>query len=234
MLDDGAADFDSFFAAAKADDTRAMSSTHFARDCQWIVQQAQTSADTLPGIGALVLLSIRQPFYLMPMQMKSLARMDYKCPYLFGWKSDGLMYLRMNKRALHKAARACYEGDMSLDDLILEYLAVPGMGIVKASFFAQMTVGNGACLDTLNLRTLGLNETAFRLAKTLSVKTVRRRIASYNACWQSVGDSSYWWDSWCELVASRTRNVRGYAIQGFRSAADVSHSHRMAITGGIK
>jgi hypothetical protein len=233
MLNDGA-DFDSMFASAQAESVQFESARPFTTDCLWIVEQAQKSADTFPGIAALVLLSIRQPFYLMGRQVQDVAENDYASRYLFGWKSSGLHHVRANKRSLHYAAQACHGGDITLDELILEYLAIPGMGIVKASFLAQMTVGDGACMDTLNLRTLGLSETAFRLSKTLTVKTVKRRIAAYNAVWRSVGNSAHWWDSWCDLVASRIGNVRGYAIGSAGSSAHaVSKLHRIAITGGI-
>lgn len=232
---DAGAEFDSLFASVEADEIAyAARPTLFRTDCLWIAEQAQKSPDALPGIASLVLLSIRQPFVYMPRQIEDVAEWSYSSPYMFGWKKHGLLYVRENKRDLHRSAVACADGRKSLDDLILDYLAIPGLGIVKASFLAQMTVGDGACLDTLNLRTLGLSETAFRMSKTLTVKTVRRRIAAYNACWRSVGDSAYWWDSWCEIVASRSHNVLGRSLQGFDSAAAVSAQHRLAITGGIR
>lgn len=234
MTDTATADFDSFFAAGKAAAEESLAATLFAADCLPIVEHATKHADNLPGIAALVLLSIRQPFYMMPRQMADVARNGLESPYLFGWKRDGLAYVIRNRHALHRAACAYRDGTMNLDSLILEYLAVPGLGIVKASFLAQMTVGDGACLDTLNLRTLGLSETAFRLSKALTVATVRKRITTYNAVWRSVGDSAHWWDSWCAFVGDRTHNDRGAAIGGFRNAAHVSATHRLAITTKIK
>lgn len=231
---DAGDEFDRFFAAASQEAAQTKADSPFTQDCLWIVEHAQRSADTFPGIAALVLLSIRQPFYLMGTQVADVARNDYASRFLFGWKSAGLHYVRANKKALHASARACHDGTKTLDDLILDYLAVPGLGIVKASFLAQMTVGDGACLDTLNLRTLGLSETAFRLSKTLTVKTVKARIAAYNAVWRSVGDSAHWWDSWCDLVAGRSHNVLGRAIGSAGALShQVSRLHRIAITGGI-
>ena len=232
--DDDAADFDRFFAETSRDESKRVAESYFTRDCLWIVERAQASPDTFPGIAALVLLSIQQPFVQMPRQIADVAQDGAESQWLFGYKSAGFDFVRRNKRALWESARACHAGKISLDDLILDYLAIPNMGIVKASFLAQMTVGQGACLDTLNLRTMGLSETAFRTPKALKPVSIRKRIATYNAAWRAHGDSAYWWDSWCDLVGNRTHNVRGYKIGGFANGSEVSHVHRLAITGGIK
>lgn len=238
MMDAGA-EFDRLFRSATAESAVAertrLDSSYFAKDCLWIVDKVQNGTpDSMVGVAALVMLSIQQPFYMMPRQIAGVARDGTTSPYLFGSKRPGLAYVMRNRRELHRSALRCADGAMDLDSLILDYLAVPGLGIVKASFLAQMTVGDGACLDTLNLRTLGLAETAFRLPKTLTVATVRKRISAYNAVWRSIGDSAQWWDSWCDLVATRSHNARGAVIQGFEDTAHVSRIHRLAITGGIK
>lgn len=234
MLDDSTDDFDAMFDSAKAESDSFSASRPFSQDCVWIASKAQESPDTFPGIVAMVLLTIQMPFYRIGDMVRDVAENDYAAKSLWGWKSAGLHYARANKRELHACAMAYVAGKKSLDDLILDYLAVPGLGIVKASFLAQLTVGNGACLDTLNLRTLGLAETAFRTPKTLHVKTVRQRIHAYNAVWQATGDSAYWWDAWCDLVAQRQANILGRSIGSAGATAHaVSRMHRIAITGGI-
>jgi len=233
--DTSADDFDSMFASATAEAATFNRTRPFATDCLWIMERAQASADTFPGIAALVLLSIQMPFYRIPLMVRDVAENDYAAKSLWGWKSNGLHYVRAHKRELHASAQRFARGEIDLDSLILDYLAIPGMGIVKASFMAQLTVGDGACLDTLNLRTLGLSEEAFKLSKSLTVKTVRARIHAYNSVWRGVGDSAHWWDAWCELVAKRSFNILGRSIGKPGSAAhDVSALHRLAITGGIK
>ena len=238
MLDstaiDAAADFDSFFAAASAPIIR--SASHFTTDCLWIVDHAQRSADSFPGISALVLLSIQQPFSELARAMPDVAANGFESRYLWGFKPKGLAYVQANKSDLWRSARRYADGEINLDTLILDYLAIPGLGIVKASFLAQMTVGNGACLDTHNLRSLGLALDAFKTPKTLKVDSVRKRIATYNATWQNQGDSAHWWNLWCDSVGSRTHNSRGAHLNGlfYGGGAEVSALHRLAITAGIK
>jgi len=221
---DPGADFDSFCASAAA--PRAVSL--FDIDCLPIVARAQDSADSFPGIGALVLCSIRQPFAIMPIQMADVARNGASARSLFGWKSAGFAYIQANKVALHRAAVGAYGKAEELDNLIMRYLAIPGLGIVKASFLAQMTVGAGACLDSHNLASIGLNLLTFRTPKKLKESSIRKRLTAYNAAWQAVGSSAAWWDSWCEGMAARRDSWF------LRGAAQVSALHRLAITAGVK
>ena len=232
--DTSTVDFDSFFMSAKAAADQQFADSHFTRDCLWIVEHAQQSLDYFPGIAAMVLLSIQQPFYRMPQYIADVVKRDLRSTYLFGHKRFGLEYVRWNKRQLWESARACYKGEISLDDLIYCYLRIPNLGIVKASFLAQMTVGQGACIDTLNQRVLGVTEEFVAAPKTLTEKSMRRRIARYNAAWQSLGDTVWWWDDWCERLAARTHNAIGSRIGTFESGAQVSALHRLAITGDIK
>lgn len=209
--------------------------SYFHDDCAFIVDAAQRDANALPGIAALVLCSIQQPFHTVATQLQDVARNGLTSRYLFGSKRDGLAYVMANRRELHAVARAVHGGDATLDDAVLAYLAIPGLGIVKASFLAQMTVGNGACLDLHNLARLGLAESAFKTPKALKVDTIRARIRSYRAVWESIGDSAYWWDSWCDHVAAVVTNSAGRKVNhGFTDGAHVSRYHRLAITAGVK
>lgn len=233
MLDSGS-DFDSMFDSAKAESDEFQATRPFTQDCIWINEHAQKSPDTIPGIVAFVSLTIQMPFYRIGAMVDDVRQNDYAAKSLWGWKSASLHYARANKRELHAASMAYVAGRKSLDDLILDYLAIPGLGIVKASFLAQLTVGDGACLDTLNLRTLGLTESHFKTPKTLQVKTIRAKIHTYNTVWRASGDSAHWWDSWCDLVAQRSHNVLGRKLGSSGNGAHgVSRLHRIAITGGI-
>ena len=179
---------------------------HFDRDAIPIVAFSQESAENWARVASFALLTIRQMFVTMPKQMSELDRDGSACRYLYGWKADSFAFIHAHKREMWDNARAFMAGRIDLDSLILAYLAIPGFGIVKASFLCQMTVGNGACLDSHNLDRMGLRLDSFNCAKSLTVQTVRLRIKAYNRVWSSQGDSAYWWDSWCNYVAIRRRN----------------------------
>ena len=245
-MHENATDFDVLFAQAKASDTeaKALETSHFRNDCLYIVERLQSNVHLMPGLVCFVLLTIQQQFTWMERQVADVAKNGMRSRFLFGWKPDGYAYAQANKQALHKAARQAYQGEISLADLILEYLAVPGLGIVKASFLAQMSVGNGACLDTVNLQRLGMDQKAFVTPKGLKVESIRKRIKTYQAVCDAHGDSAYWWDIWCDTLASRQtidtgkRNAIGEPIlrriAAFETGAHASLTHRLAVDGGIR
>jgi hypothetical protein len=233
MADDLADDFDRFFAGGKSAADKAKADSYFTKDCQWIVGHAQASPDAFPGIAGMALLSIKQPFALMPVFMGDLARMGDQSSYLFGAKRAGFQYVREHKADLWASARAFKRGDLSLDELIADYMKVPSLGIVKASFVAQMTAGEGACIDTINQQRFGLPADFGRSSKHRP-SSLPARIHAYNAYWQAHGDSAWWWDSWCDHMAERKFNAAGKRPTGnLNTGAEYSALHRLAITAGV-
>lgn len=226
MLDD-ASDFDAMFASASAEDKALDTGTMHATDCQWIVTQVrELGPDAIPGVMAFVVNSIQQPFYSIASRMDDTARHGTASRYLMGHKRAALLYAWQHKVALWKAAQST---DLSLDALLMEYLRVPGLGIVKASFLAQLTTGHGACLDGINSHRLGIAKDAWRHRTEWSEKTRLAKVRAYNAYWSAIGSSAYWWDTWCEFQGTRETDIRGYAIASPGSPEDVSRLHRRAI-----
>lgn len=196
--------------------------SHFENDARWIASKVQESPDNLVSTAVLVLLTIRQPFYGISAQVTDVRTKGATSSYLFGMKRDGYRYAVENKASLHNAVKDRVAGKITLDALILRFLEIPGLGIVKASFLAQMAVCEGACLDTHNLLALGLHAQTFKTPKTLQVATIARKIAAYNAVWRAIGDSAHWWNGWCDFVATL------YPAR-FTDGAAVSAFHRLAI-----
>jgi hypothetical protein len=199
-----------------------MSQSYWQADCLPIVDAAQDSAENWARVATFVILTIRQMFFLMPAQMQDVLSNGRDAIALFGFKQNGYDFIQENKDSLWTRSRECEQGAITLDDLILSYLAIPGLGIVKSSFLAQLTVGEGACIDAHNLRVLGLGETAFRTPKRLTVGSLRKRIAAYREIWSASGTSETWWDLWCDGLAARFPARYG-------NGAAVSKLHRVAI-----
>ena len=72
---------------------------------------------------------------------------------------------------------------------------IPGLGMVKAAFTVQMLYNELGCIDTHNLRVLGLDR------NTVTGKSQRKREQYLKI--QGVRTSEEWWDTWCEYVAQR-------------------------------
>lgn len=202
----------------------ARATDHFKADCLPIVRAVQKSPEIWARAAVFVILTIRQMFTLMERQMAEVDDVGADAKALFGWKRSAYRYIQAHKYELWQRAKLAKSGQITLNDLIQDYLAIPGLGIVKASFLAQLTVGDGACIDAHNLRVLGLNTEAFKTPKTLLAGTIRKRIEAYNAVWRVTGDSATWWNLWCDGLAV-TRPT------WFANGAEVSALHRKCILG---
>jgi hypothetical protein len=177
----------------------------YDRDMPLMRAHALASEDGLVDVIAFVLATIQQPLQSVANQMRDIRANGANSKYLFGSKRIGYAYAVEHKAVLHAAvSKACEIGDVIGAVDVLSN--VPGLGIVKASFVAQICGLEVACLDTHNLRALGKAETAFKLAKSVKAETKRAKIADYVATCRDTGGSRHWWNSWCATVAGNRAN----------------------------
>lgn len=175
------------------------------RDMPLMRKHALKSPDGLVDVIAFVLCTIQQPLQSVANQMRDIRIMGAESKYLFGSKRDGYRYATAHKHVLHAAMVAAADVNDAIG--IVDVLSnVPGLGIVKASFVAQCCGFETACLDTHNLKRLGLAETAFRLAKSVKPETKRAKIVAYLKVCADTGGSRHWWNLWCETVAGNRAN----------------------------
>lgn len=177
--------------------------------------------DKLFTVGTMVLLSIRMQWVGVGTQMADVREhgADSKC--LWSWKRDGYIYLRDNRKKLYDAVRHYRTGKTYLDDLIREFLKVPGLGLPKAGFFAQLVVGDGGCLDMHNVARFDLKPQVWfiRGRKNLGdqVREIDDKIALYLKLCELCGGSEKLWDDWCEYLNDK--------VGTFHNADDVSRRH---------
>lgn len=118
--------------------------------------------------------------------------------------------------AIKESLYGHYTALQALDFWNLLLDTVPGLGLVKAAFAVQMLYNELGCIDTHNLRELGLDRNA------VSGKTRNKRDGYLNI--QAVKTSEEWWNSWCNIMASK------YPGQ-FDSGDYVSRLHALAVVG---
>ena len=82
------------------------------------------------------------------------------------------------------------------------FMEVPGLGAVKASFVCQMLGFNVSCIDSHNLNRLGMELKDVTIPNSLTEKTKMKKIKAYVHLTQRKG-TVYWWNSWCDYVASK-------------------------------
>ena len=181
----------------------------YARDCHAIAQHACASPAGLLDVIEFTLCTIQMGLSTVKLQRRDIAINGASSAFLFGSKRVGWTYSRDNAAALWGEAMAIRDRGLdnvdAVTDAVLHFMQIPGLGMVKASFVAQMLGFNVACLDTHNLRRLGLPQSAMKISATLKPASMRRKVEAYVALCQQDG-AAYWWDTWCHYVAGNKSN----------------------------
>lgn len=177
--------------------------------------------DKFLEVGTMVLLSIRMQWVGVGNQMADVRKNGAKSKCLWGWKRDGYRYLRDNRKQLYAHVRKYRAGKTYLDDLIREFLKVPGLGLPKAGFLAQLLVGDAGCLDMHNIERFDLDANVWKVRKLKNlddmVREIDDKIAMYLSLCKLCGGSEKLWDDWCEYLNEK--------VGTFHNADDVSRRH---------
>ena len=177
----------------------------YSRDMPLMRNHALASPEGLTDVVTFVLCTIQQPLQSVKNQMVDIRANGAESKYLFGSKRIGYQYAVDHAEVLHAAVvKAAEIGDVVGAVDVLSN--IPGLGVVKASFVAQICGLEASCLDTHNLRRLGLAESAFKLAKSVKHETKLSKIRAYLALCVKSGGSEYWWNTWCAAVAGNRAN----------------------------
>jgi hypothetical protein len=198
----------------------------YKRDQAEIEAWARLDARNTLDVGTFVLLTIRQQFGGIGRMLQRVRAGDV-AP-LWGFKLKGFEYLVKHAEYLHKRAEDCREGRIYVNDLMRDYLAVPGLGLVKAGFVVQLLVGEAGCMDMHNLARLGMQAAEFDIPKRRDpaeqLAMIDEAIEHYLWVCEEFGGSEALWDGWCEFVAATYKT--------YRDAEDVSRRHVTYLSGG--
>jgi hypothetical protein len=196
----------------------------YQRDVALIKEHAYANASGLYDVVEFVIGTINMPLSRVHTQRESIAVDGFNSKWLSQMKVNGLAYAQSNAQRLHgETMRILDKHDIhSLDaahKVTLNFVDIPGIGMVKAAFIAQMLGLNAACLDRHNVRAMGVSEDAFKLDKTAKPDVISRKVRDYLKVCRRKG-SEYWWNTWCEFVANR-----GGMNKSLPTADDVSKYH---------
>ncbi len=150
--------------------------------------------------GALfALLSIRQPVIYVPDMLSEVSREGRNAQSLFGFKRDAYDHLQEHGTSLWQAVTRAQTPRAA----IVAALSVPGLGIVKGTFVAQLAGHDVACLDSRNMKRLGMPMRAWRsdgiIGKT--APAFQRKLDRYLSLVE--GRAEEFWNDWCNDVAPR-------------------------------
>ena len=189
--------------------------------------------DALVSTGLFVLLTIQAGLSTVK---GSMAKVNYEgddANCLWGKKGDGYTYLKDNADYLYGkmydiADKKGYNSVEACADVVQLFMQVPNLGMVKASFLAQCLGFNVACIDSHNIKRLGLNPNVVKTPPaSMKPATVRKKVEDYVVLTQKKG-SQYWWDTWCEYVAGNRAN------RALDTGDVVSRFHVECITHGFE
>lgn len=165
------------------------------------VPQLRAHGEATPqGLADLItfaLLTIRQPFTRMPEQFREVRKHGAEAACLFGWKQPGYEYAHEHSASMQARLRETTGAEEAIEVIN----DVPGLGIVKSAFVAQMLGHDVACFDSRNAVKLKLGPRPFRPRKDdRSLAWRRRQIVSYVHMTRESGGAEFWWNDWCERV----------------------------------
>ena len=189
--------------------------------------------DAFVNTGLFVLLTIQAGLSTVKGSMAKVNFEGEDANCLWGKKGDGYTYLKDNADYLYGkmydiADKKGYNSVEACADVVQLFMQVPNLGMVKASFLAQCLGFNVACIDSHNIKRLGLNPNVVKTPPaSMKPATVRKKVEAYVVLTQDKG-SQYWWDTWCEYVAGNRAN------RALDTGDVVSRFHVECITYGFE
>lgn len=155
--------------------------------------------EDLLDVISFVLLTIRVPFSRVKSQCLDVKSLGESSSSLWGFKRQGFLYAKENLDTMYKQI---VDDRCSTVGALRTLLRVPGLGLAKAGFVGQCLGYPVCCVDTHNLKRLGLDPGILKY----SSKKPEPSIELYLETTMSIGASEWWWNSWCEYVANNRVN----------------------------
>ena len=193
----------------------------YKRDVTLISEHAAKSPEGFVDVVEFVLCTIQAGLSTVKAQRLDIAETGLNSRFLWGKKAEGLAYTKENADWLwlklhHLKDKGSSDPEVIADATLL-LMQVPNLGMVKASFVLQCIGFNTACIDSHNLKRLGLKPSAVKVSPKLSKDKQRDKVLAYVELCQKLG-SECWWNDWCWDVAGNQANRRlntGDAVSAF-------------------
>ena len=181
----------------------------------------QDSPENTRRMLLFVVATIQQQLETVPAILDSLEQDGPQSMWAFGFKRDSVAYINANYVRVHNdaIAQASYAAD-----LLAVFHRVPGLGLVKAGFAAQLFANQIGCIDRHNVTLYGIPLSALRCDKVLTQRTQVTKRKRYIALCDGLGGSAVLWSQWCDYLA-RMRPVN------WGSGREVSQFHYECLSG---
>jgi len=133
------------------------------------------SPENLADMLVFVLATIQQGLSSVPMILDDIDKHEEDSSFLFGSKRRGYRYIQDHKQALFDSVSGCIDPV----EAISVFYAIDGIGAVKAGFCAQLLGFNTGCIDSHNLKLLGISPNSVTIPKSLKPATRSKRLHDY-------------------------------------------------------
>lgn len=199
-----------------------------------IADFAQSSPENMAKVYRFVLATIQQPLWMTPGIVQDFERQGSKSAFAFGMKGVALDWLAGNYHWVYDVATRTYVGgeadaDVTAERLMLYFASLPGLGLIKGGFMAQLCFGLSGCIDRHNCARFGYNERDFAAHRFKALRRDGSRlfmVQEYLEMVRSCGGTAQLWAEWCEYVAARDKR--------YGDAVTVSALHCVALGLEVK
>jgi len=199
----------------------------YAEDQPKIAAYARQSPKHFARVYKFVVATIQQPLHTVGKALRDFDEHGSASKFAFGHKATAIDFIDANAAEVWETADAL---SLAGPEALLSYLAdLPGIGVVKGGFLAQLVWGEAGCLDMHNIERFGLDAKQFTAARFKNAKgaaTRQKIIRNYLDLCADLGGVQGLWDTWCEFVAARD-------VINYHSADHVSRLHSEFICGRI-
>jgi hypothetical protein len=194
-----------------------------------IGRYARATPQGFARVYKFVLATIQQPLISTPEIVRDFELIGTESKWAFGMKGGALRWLAEEGKAewLHRVALDTWEAhsnpDAAEEELVSFFAGLPGLGLIKGGFLAQLAFGLGGCLDRHNFARFGLPYRSFRADsfKRAGNGAQRRHVRAYLDACRDAGGCALLWAEWCDYVAKKEPVT-------YNDAAYVSRLHVVA------
>ncbi len=172
---------------------------------------AQDAPENMRDVMRFVILTIRYPIGLAAEDMREENTRALNGQRRYAWEMLGERYEEHYAELMRINAELT--GDAREDALVAYVADLPGFGLAKAGFVAQLAFGCSGCLDSHNIERFGLNVWTFAHFKRKGPRARVRQLELYRRTVAECGGTEALWDTWCDYVGERdSRYPNGFHV----------------------
>ena len=187
---------------------------------------ARQSPQNMRRVYLFVIATIQQSIETVPEILADIEANGIDSIHAWGFKGQAIEFINSNFEAVYSESMAIYDGhacpDHCAHELLKYFASLPGLGLAKGGFMAQLCFGLSGCIDSHNLARFNISESEFKSSRYKKAKSPELRasiVEAYNTTVNNCGGCRGLWDSWCEYVAGLRADLTGFDVSALHCKA---------------